>query len=246
MGVERAAPADRFAESGGVFHVKHPPPDPTMTTADILLSSYPALAGIPADRLQADLAEVAVVLVPDRTVLFREAEPCRGFPFVLDGQVRVTRGSPDGRALELYRVHPGEICVVSTGCLFGNTPMTAQGVAASPTRLAMVDRNLLLRWTEYESVRLFMLGLMADRMAELMALVEAVAFQRLDQRLARALLGRGRQINATHQQLADELGTAREMVSRLLKRFEDRGILRLAREQVEIVDLPALRAIAAE
>lgn len=124
--------------------------------------------------------------------------------------------------------------------------MSARGMTVTGTRLVMVDRKTLLDWTEFEPVRIFLLGLMADRMTELMALVEAVAFQRLDQRLAHALLGRGRLVLATHQQLADELGTAREMVSRLLKRLEEQGTVRLGREQVEILDLPRLKALAGE
>lgn len=226
-----------------MFHVKQPE-SPMPELASLLLARYPALADVPTALLEADLKGIPHFEVPERTVLFREHEPCGGFPFVLDGQVRVARGSADGRELELYRVRPGEICVVSAGCLLGSTPMSAHGATVTTTRLAMIDRPTLLRWTDFPSVRLFLLGLMADRMAELMSLVEAVAFQRLDQRLARTLLGRGRLLRSTHQQLADELGTAREMVSRLLKRFEDHGCLRLGREQIEILDVPALQAIA--
>lgn len=214
--------------------------------AGLLLEHYPCLTAVPSMRLAADLQRAAVLEVPERTTLFRETEPCAGFPFILEGQVKVSRASSAGRELELYRVHPGEICVVSTGCLLGGTPMSARGVTVTGTRLAMVDRATLMDWTEFPSVRMFLLGLMADRMTELMALVEAVAFQRLDQRLAHALLGHGRLILATHQQLADELGTAREMVSRLLKRLEEQGTVRLGREQVEILDLARLKALAGE
>lgn len=214
--------------------------------AGLLLEHYPCLTAVPSMRLAADLQRAAVLEVPERTTLFRETEPCAGFPFILEGQVKVSRTSSAGRELELYRVHPGEICVVSTGCLLRGTPMSARGVTVTGTRLAMVDRATLMDWTEFPSVRMFLLGLMADRMTELMALVEAVAFQRLDQRLAHALLGHGRLILATHQQLADELGTAREMVSRLLKRLEAQGTVRLGREQVEILDLARLKALAGE
>lgn len=220
------------------------PTNQAAPTTDTLLLHYPVLSTLPRARLEADLARLALATVPDRAVLFRENDPCMGFPFVLDGQVRVARGSADGRELELYRVGAGEICVISTGCLFGSMPMSAHGVAIGPTSLVMVDRATLLSWTDTPAIRLFVLGVMADRMAELMALVEAVAFQRLDQRLARALLGRGRVIRTTHQQIADELGTAREMVSRLLKRFEEQCYLHLSREQIEVLEPASLRAIA--
>lgn len=214
--------------------------------SSLLRSRYPALAAIPNDRLARDLATVRILEVPAQSTLFRETEPCAGFPFVIDGEVRVTRGAPDGRELELYRVRAGEVCIVSTSCLLGSLPMSARGVAAATTRLAMVDRATLAGWLAFDAVRLFVLGLMADRLAELMALVEAVAFHRLDQRLAGALLGHGRTLRATHQELADALGTAREMVSRLLKRFEEQGAVRVGRERIEIVDAPMLRALAGQ
>jgi CRP/FNR family transcriptional regulator len=93
--------------------------------------------------------------------------------------------------------------------------------------------------------RQFVFGVFADRLADLMTLVEAVAFQRLDQRLAGALLGHGPTLHTTHQALADELGTVREIVTRLLKRFERAGWLRLGRERIEVLDAGALRQAAA-
>lgn len=209
-----------------------------------LRKHYPALADLPDVQLERDLRRLPCVEVPERHPLFREQEPCSGFPFILDGTVRVARGSPDGRELELYRVGAGEICVVSTACLLRGKPMDAHGSTLAPTRLLLVDRDTLLRWADTPSVRLFLLGIMAERMAELIALVEAVAFQRLDQRLARTLLSQGPRLRVTHQQLADELGTAREMVSRLLKRFEDQGWLRLGREQIDVLDADPLRSLA--
>lgn len=88
------------------------------------------------------------------------------------------------------------------------------------------------------------MGFFADRMTDLTALVDAVAFQKLDRRLASALLGRGQQLNITHQALADELGTVREIVTRLLRRFERDGWVRLGREQILILDPGALRGLA--
>lgn len=215
-----------------------------MTDPALFLSRYPALASLPAERLARDLSNVPLIQAPAKTVLFRETEPCPGFPFVLEGQIRVGRGSPDGRELELYRVQAGEICMVSAACLVAEVPMAARAACTVTSLLALVDRPTLVAWTEFEPIRLLVLGQLGARIAELAALVEAVAFQRLDQRLARALLGRGRTVHATHQQFADDLGTAREMVSRLLRRFEEQGFVRLGREQVSIVDPEALRSLS--
>lgn len=211
-----------------------------------LLALYPMLGQIDADERAAVLAREAMrATVPAGTVLFREGTPCQGFPMVLQGAVRVARGSPEGRTLELYRVTPGEICVVSTSCLFGQAALSAHGVATLPTELVLLSPAGFSRWAAHEPFRRFVFGVFADRLADLMSLVEAVAFQRLDQRLAHALLGHGAVVSATHQALADELGTVREIVTRLLRRFERAGWVRLARERIEIIDGAALRAHAA-
>jgi CRP/FNR family transcriptional regulator len=213
--------------------------------ADRLTALYPPLAGIEAAERDAVLAgETQLAQVPAGTVLFQEGAPCRGFPLVLSGAVRVARGSPGGRTLELYRVTPGELCVVSTSCLFGQTPLTAHGQTTEATELVLLSPAGFDRWVRHEPFRRFVFGVFADRLADLMALAEAVAFQRLDQRLAHALLGHGASVQATHQALADELGTVREIVTRLLKRFERAGWVRLARERIDVLDSAALRATA--
>lgn len=215
--------------------------------ADALTAQYPVLAELPAAERDSVLARDArEAEVPAGTVLFHEGAPCQGFPMVLTGQVRVARGSPGGRTLELYRVTPGELCVVSTSCLFGHAPLTAHGLATEPTRLALLTPAGFERWMQHGAFRHFVLGIFADRLADLMALAEAVAFQRLDQRLAHALLGHGAVVHTTHQALADELGTVREIVTRLLKRFEQSGWVRIGRERIEVLDGAALRQVATE
>lgn len=218
-----------------------PPLAEPLSTADwgAIGTLYPALAG-----LEPAPGQLSHARVDGGTILFEEGAPCRGFPFVLRGEVRVARGSPGGRVLELYRVTPGELCIVSTSCLFGSKPLTATGVAAMPTEVLMLSPAAFSQWCAHEPFRRFVFGIFADRMVDLMALTEAVAFQRLDQRLAAALLARGPLIHGTHQALADELGTVREIVSRLLRRFEREGWLRGAREQIELLDTVALRRLA--
>lgn len=210
-----------------------------------LIELYPPLAGLDASERGVVLAhEARHVTVPAATVLFQEGAPCRGFPLVMSGTVRVARGSAAGRTLELYRVTPGELCVVSTSCLFGQVPLAAHGQATETTELVLLSRAGFDRWVNHEPFRRFVFGVFADRLADLMALAEAVAFQRLDQRLAHTLLGHGASVHSTHQALADELGTVREIVTRLLKRFERAGWVRLARERIDVLDSPALRTMA--
>lgn len=207
------------------------------------LALYPALAGVTPSL--ADLGAAArPVSVPGGTVLFDENQPCRGFPLVLEGEVKVSQGSADGRSLELYRVVPGELCLVSSACLFRRTPMAAHGVATRATTLLLVPPDAFSAWLALPTFRDEVLGLFAQRMADLTGLIDAVAFHRLDQRLAAALLGHGREIAITHQALAGELGTVREIVTRLLRRFETEGWVELSRERIRIVDGAALRRLA--
>ena len=204
---------------------------------------YPALA-----QVRPSLADVLPALVPVSVpagmVLFQENAPCQGFPLVLEGEVKVSRSSGDGRSLELYRVVPGELCLVSSASLFRTQPLSAHGVTTRPSTLLMIAPETFMRWLETPAFRNEVLGLFAERLANLTSLIDAVAFQRLDQRLAAALLGRGQNLALTHQALADELGTVREIVSRLLRRFEREGWVALARERIHILDSAALRALA--
>lgn len=211
-----------------------------------LLALYPALQTLPATELNDGLAQQAQVInVPAGRLLFDEGAPCQGFPLVLGGTIRVARGSPTGRRLELYRVTPGELCVVSTACLFGHAALSAHGQTVDATELVLLGPASFEAWCRHEPFRRYVFGVFADRLADMMALAEAVAFQRLDQRLAHALLGRGSTLHATHQELADELGTVREIISRLLGRFDRAGWVRVSRERIDVLDAAALRATAA-
>ena len=204
---------------------------------------YPALAQVRPSLADLQPA-IAPVSVPAGTVLFHENAPCQGFPLVLDGEIKVSRSSGDGRSLELYRVVPGELCLVSSACLFRTQPLSAHGVTTRASTLLLIPPDVFNRWLETPAFRNEVLGLFAERMADLTGLIDAVAFQRLDQRLATALLGRGTHLALTHQALADELGTVREIVSRLLRRFEREGWVSLSRERIQIADSAALRAVA--
>lgn len=211
-----------------------------------LLALYPALQQLPdALREQVLTQEASVLQAPAGTTLFAAGQACQGFPMILSGAVRVARSAPDGRSLELYRVTPGELCVVSSSCLFGQTTLVAQGDTTEATELVLLSPAGFERWTQEPGFRRYVFGSFADRLADLMALTEAVAFQKLDQRLAHALLGHGSVVRATHQALADELGTVREIVSRLLKRFERAGWISVSRERIDLRNAAALRALAA-
>ncbi|MBI5107489.1 MAG: Crp/Fnr family transcriptional regulator [Rhodocyclales bacterium] len=214
-----------------------------MTLTD-LVELYPVLGKLSGALQQRIVDGMQTMTVSPATTVFDEHQPCRGFPFVLEGAIRVVKLSSSGRELPLYRVLAGESCIISSSCLLGHADYNARGVSEGQTTLALLPRPLFDEMLAVAAFREFVFLLFSERMAELMQLVEEVAFRKLDQRLAALLLGKGRLVHATHQQLADELGSVREMVSRLLKGFAEQGLVKLGREQVEVLDAAGLRKLA--
>ena len=211
-----------------------------------LLGRFPVFAGLPAPRLEALLGEAQLLHAPAGGILFDAHQPCRGFPLVLEGSVRVVKAAPNGREILLYRVEPGQSCILSGGCLLGHSDYTATGVAETEVELLSIPpapfNELML---QFEPFRRYVFGMYGERLSEVMELVEAVAFRQLDARLAQLLIRRGPVVEGTHQQLAGELGSVREIVSRLLRSFEQRGWVRLERERITVLDPKALSALVA-
>ena len=212
-----------------------------------VLDLYPALASLPGDQLAALLAPGTLLELPAGTQVFAEQQPCQGFPLLLSGSIKVVKLASSGRELLLYRVAPGGSCIITSSCLLGHSDYNARGLAETPLRLLVVPGPVFSRlMVEHAPFRDFVFHLFAERIAELMQLVEEVAFTRLDQRLARLILARKENtLTVTHQQLADELGSVREIVSRLLKGFAAQGLVTLGREQVAIADRAGLQKLAA-
>ena len=147
----------------------------------------------------------------------------------------------------LYRVDPGQSCILSGGCLLGHSDYTARAVVEEDVLLVSLPPALFNElMLDFEPLRLFVFGMYGDRLAEVMELVEEVAFRRLDERLAQLLIHRGPVVEATHQKLADELGSVREIVSRLLRSFEERGWVKLERERITVLDPKALASLQAK
>jgi CRP/FNR family transcriptional regulator, anaerobic regulatory protein len=210
-----------------------------------LLQLFPVFQKLPAAAVEEILRGVAQRQAPAGAILFEAASPCTGFPMLLEGSVRVVKTAPNGREVQLYRITPGESCLLSSSCLLGGSPYSATGIAETAVTLLALPPALFHRLlAEHKPFRDYVFSLFSERLADLMSLVEAVAFQKLDQRLAALLLRKGEVVRATHQGLADELGSVREMVSRLLSNFQDRGWVALAREQIRVTDAAALRRVA--
>lgn len=190
-------------------------------------------------RDQANLSGRRVTLEPGSHYLTPGAE-VHLFALVETGSLRVFSSGMEGREITLYTVEPGECCLINVLCLIAGMNSPAFAMAEESVTAMVFPRAQFLTWiAQREDVREFVFGIMAGRVTGMMTLVEEVAFQRLDCRLATYLLqkGTGRdRVTLTHEAIASDLGTAREVVSRLLKAFERQGAVTLSRGCITIQD----------
>ncbi len=212
------------------------------------LEQFPDLAALPAEDRRLLSARAMQVSLPAGTTIFAPGVEAESFILVLDGTVRVQQVSPNGREIVLYRVTGGETCIMTTACLLSGEAVSAEGVAETD-----VDAVALPKAAFEEAIarspgfRRLVFADYSHRISDLMHVVEEVAFERLDKRLAQRLLdlaGPDGAVCATHQDLATELGTAREVVGRQLKELERRGWLDRARGRIELKEPEHLKALA--
>lgn len=212
-------------------------------------AGFPFPEGLPPVLL-AQLREHgrAVRLAAGDTYL-RERAAVESFALVRSGVLRVFKTGENGREITLYGVGAGECCTINVLCLLSGQPSPAAAAAETAVEAIIYPRRLFLDWmAEHEAMRSFVFGILADKVGDMMALIEEVAFQRMDRRLAAYLVERGSAagsaLECTHETVAADLGTAREVVSRLLKSFEQRGLVSLGRGRIRIEDPAALREAA--
>ncbi len=217
---------------------------------EALLERIPALQQLEGHALELLQRSAVPVTLPPGAKAFEIGMPCGNYLMVASGRVRVQQLSETGREIVLYRLAGGESCVLTTACLLAHEDYAAEAIAETEVTALAVPRacfDALL--AESPRFRDFVFSAYASRLTDLLLLVEEVAFGHVDARLAERLLDLSDASGAltlTHQDLAVELGTAREVISRQLKEFERHGYVRRERGRIEIVDAPALREIAAK
>src|SRR5690554_3317544 len=209
----------------------------------MVLAEHPALTGVDVAWRERIRREARVITLPAGRKVFQPGDACQGLPLVIEGSVRVQMSSESGHEIVLYRIGSAEVCTLSIGCLMAGRGYRAEAVVESPTTVLMLSHALFDDLMG--ASRAFRRQIMAsygERLETLMLLVEEVAFRRMDERLADWLRERAGQspLLITHQALAVELGTAREVVSRLLKELERQGWVRLSRGRIEIIDPPPM------
>ncbi|MES0862656.1 Crp/Fnr family transcriptional regulator [Ruegeria sp. SCPT10] len=198
------------------------------------------------DRL---LKEARIVEMPKGAQVFGPANVPDSLFFLYDGRIRVSQSSDTGRDIVLYRVDAGESCVLTTACMLAEEAYNAEGMAETDITAIVLPKLAFDRLVaEEEEFRKFVFAAYSRRLIDLLRVVDDVAFGHMDVRLAERLLtlaGEFKEISTTHQQLASELGTAREVVSRILQDFQKREMIAQSRGHILLLDKQALRERAA-
>jgi len=218
-------------------------------TADAILGSFDFYRqASPESRAQLAAATTLVSLRKGAT-FYREGDVCQHFGLVGRGDMRVFKGAASGREITLYHVRDGEPCLLNMLSVFLDRPAAATAVVEAETEAIVMPANVIRTWLSiHEYVRTFVFEAMSVRLTDVMTLAMEISIRRMDVRLASLLLRLAdinRAIHLTHDELAAELGTAREVVSRLLKEFERSGAVHLGRGHVRIVDPLMLASVTA-
>ena len=213
-----------------------------------VFSKFPLFGKAGLD-VQTELFEhAALVQIRAHQFICLEGNKCSGIPLVLEGRARVYKLSESGREITLYRVEPGDSCILTASCIMSGIDFPAFVATETDVEAIVVPPAVLHRWVnQYEVWSEFLWTMLASRFAEVISLVEEVAFRRVDKRTADYLVHAADTsgiIKKTHQDIAADIGTSREVISRILKEFEHSGLVTLSRGEIHADDLEELRHTA--
>lgn len=178
--------------------------------------------------------------IPAGAVIIEPGSFVKFVPLIVFGSIKVLQVEENGKELYLYHLYPGQTCAVSLNCCIGLTQSEIKAVAEEETEFIAIPVKLVDEWMgKYQSWKAFIMQTHHDRFNELIRTINNIAFSKLDERLYKYLLDKSKAlksktINLTHQQVADELGSSREVISRLLKLLEKHGKLELGRNTITL------------
>src|SRR3954471_15867553 len=201
-----------------------------------ILARIPFFAEAPSELRKAISEAGTIVHLQAGEYFLREGDTCAHFAILVTGKMRVFKLGEGGQEITLYHVGAGEACPLNVSCILSDRPVPAMARVEEEVEALVVPAATFRAWiAEHEPLRRFVFQMFSSRLTEVMSLVEEVAFRRMDQRLARRLadlLAEEGSVEVTHADIAADLGTAREVVSRLLKEFERRGAIALSRGKI--------------
>jgi CRP/FNR family transcriptional regulator len=214
-----------------------------------IVQALPILGRASHEQLHAFQERGFLARIPAGRDVFVEGQEVGAIPVLISGTVRVYQIGETGREVTLYRFRPGESCVLTANAILTRQSFPAVATVEEEAEAVMIPAQTFREWVAHHDLwRGFFFDLVAQRLASVMSVVDEVAFRRLDQRVAALLTSLAREGNPipiTHQEIAAELGSAREAVSRVLEDLEAKGQINLTRAWIEVTDLEALEKSAA-
>ena len=208
-------------------------------TKDRLLNLFPIFKKAPPALVSDILSYSKFVSAAPNTMILKEGHPCPGLILMLSGEKRIFKAS-EGREITLGTIFPGEFCMLSAACTLSNTPYPANAISLTDVEMLIISPNKLQKYIhEHKEMRDLIFFQISNRFAGVMELISEVTFKRMDERLTDYLIEKCEdgKLSTTHQTIANELGTAREVVSRLLKDLERRGLILLSRNCIQLTNL---------
>jgi CRP/FNR family transcriptional regulator len=205
---------------------------------DEVTGAFPFLSTLPLRTRDQLLARSTRRSLADGEVLARDGSGCEYLPFVITGTLRIFKASETGRELTLYRIERGESCVLSATCILNGGAFPAIARAEGATEVLLAPARLLVGLADDNPAwRRYLFGLYSRRLDEVLSLVEEVAFHHVDVRVAAFLLRSAEEgvVSRTHGEIADELGTSREVVTRILKDLEADGLIATSRGRIAVL-----------
>ena len=219
-----------------------------MTLGSGWINHFPGLQRLPGDMLTTLTKQSNIIRLPEGSRIYGPGQSPEAYLLLLEGTVRVQQVSENGREIVLYRVTDGESCALTTACLMGYEDYLAEAIAETDVKAVAIARvafdELIARSPEF---RRFVFTAFSTRVTNLFRIIDEVAFSRMDIRLAAKLVELahgGETVAATQQQLASEIGTAREVISRMVSEFQRRGWVSPTRGSIAITDRQALERLA--
>lgn len=207
---------------------------------DRFLKIFPFFRNASQPLVDNVLSSSRCMKLPDRVLVSLEGDYCQNFFLMLSGEKRIFKIGSSGREITLYEIGPGDICILNASCILSNTCLPANSVTTCETEILILPAQSFLDMTaRYEDMRTFIHSHINAGLASLMALVSEIAFGKMDDRLTNYLIEKSEnaRLRRTHHQIANDLGTSREVVSRMLKEFERQGLISLSRNFIQLQNL---------
>ncbi len=215
-----------------------------MKLTNTILNLFPKLNDANSKEGINILDQCQQMVIPAETTIFHQGDQCLNYLLVISGSVKVITRAENGREIVLYHITSGGSCVLTTSCLISSEDYPAEGITETDVVALAIPKPVFEQYMgDSKAFRKQVFHSYGDRLIKLITLVEEISFAKLDIRLAKYLLEHGSintPIHTTHQALATELGSAREVISRQLKEFEHKGWVHLNRGKIEIYNHDAL------